>query len=114
MMGLQLFQTRRTQSAQWLFDRRNARNFCRFSFVTVVSLVFNRQNKSPTAFALGDWFPSRTYLLTGKASPNDSEIVIVVVIIIGEAIFRLHGDGIIAQTVPPDIPILAMSSCRSK
>jgi hypothetical protein len=43
-----------------------------------------RQNKTPSAIALGDWFPFRTYFLTSKASPNDWEIVIVV-IIIGEA-----------------------------
>jgi hypothetical protein len=59
----------------------------------------SRQNKSPFAIALGDWFPFRTYLLTSKASPNDLEIVIIVVIIvIGEAISVMHSDGIIAQT----------------
>jgi|SRR5688500_2567530 hypothetical protein len=57
-----------------------------------------RQNKSPFATALGDWFPLRTYFLTGKASPNDSEIVIVVIIGIGEAQLVLHNGGIIAQT----------------
>jgi hypothetical protein len=59
-----------------------------------------RQNKSPFAFALGDWCPLRTYLSTSKASPNDSEIVIVVIIIVvvGKAKLVLHGDGIIAQT----------------
>jgi hypothetical protein len=58
-----------------------------------------RQNKSPFAIALGDWFPLRTYFLTSKASPNDTGmIVIIVVIIIGEAERILHGDGIIAQT----------------
>jgi hypothetical protein len=59
-----------------------------------------RQNKSPFAIALGDWFLLRTYFLTSKASPNDSEIVIVVIIIIiGEAQLVLHMGGIIAQTV---------------
>ena len=59
-----------------------------------------RQNKSPFASALGDWFLLRTYFLTSKASPNDLEIVIVVVIIvIGEAQLVLHMGGIIAQTV---------------
>jgi hypothetical protein len=48
---------------------------------------------------LGDWFPRRTYLLTSKASPNDSGIVIIVVIIVGEAKFELHIGGIIAQTI---------------
>jgi len=59
-----------------------------------------RQNKSPFAIALGDWFPLRTYFLTSKASPNDSKIVIIVIIIvIGEAQMVLHIGGIIAQTV---------------
>ncbi|HEY9527625.1 MAG TPA: hypothetical protein VIR02_11105, partial [Anaerolineales bacterium] len=58
----------------------------------------NRQNKSPFAIALGDWFPLRTYFSTSKASPNDSEIVIVVIIVIGEAQLVLHMGGIIAQT----------------
>jgi hypothetical protein len=44
----------------------------------------SRQNKSPVASALGDWFLLRTYFLTSKASPNDSAIVIVVIIVIGE------------------------------
>jgi hypothetical protein len=58
-----------------------------------------RQNKSPSAIALGDWFPLRTYFLTSKASPNDSEIVIIVIIIVvGEAKLVLHIGGIIAQT----------------
>jgi len=56
-----------------------------------------RQNKSPFASALGDWFPLRTYFSTSKASPNDSGIVIVT-IIIGKAGLILHVDGIIAQT----------------
>ena len=59
-----------------------------------------RQNKSPFAIALGDWFPLRTYFLTGKASPNDSGIVIIVIIIvICEAKLVLHIGGIIAQTI---------------
>jgi hypothetical protein len=45
----------------------------------------DRQNKSPFAIALGDWFPLRTYFLFSHASPNDSEIVIVVIIVVGEA-----------------------------
>jgi hypothetical protein len=62
-------------------------------------VVKNRQNKSPFASALGDWFRFRTYFLTGKASPNDSKIVIVVIIIvIGQAQSVLHNGGIIAQT----------------
>jgi hypothetical protein len=66
----------------------------------MLCLVVNRQNKSPSAIALGDWFLLRTYFLTSKASPNDSEIVIIVIIIlIGEAKVVLHMGGIIAQTV---------------
>jgi hypothetical protein len=58
----------------------------------------DRQNKSPFAIALGDWLSLRTYFLTSNASPNDSEIVIVVIIIvIGEAYLVLHIGGIIAQ-----------------
>lgn len=64
--------------------------------------VVSRQNKSPFAIALGDWFPLRTYVLTSKASPNDSEIVIVVIIIIGEAQSVFHMGGIIAQTAHLD------------
>jgi hypothetical protein len=63
----------------------------------------SRQNKSPFAIALGDWFPIRTYVLTSKASPNDSGIVIVVIIIVvGEAQSVFHMGGIIAQTVTLD------------
>jgi hypothetical protein len=46
---------------------------------------------------LGDRVLFQTYSLTGKASPNDSEIVIIVIIIEGEAKTGLHSDGIIAQ-----------------
>jgi len=49
---------------------------------------------------LGDWFLLRTYYLTSNASPNDSKIVIIVIIIVvGEAKLVLHMGGIIAQTV---------------
>jgi hypothetical protein len=60
-------------------------------------VVSIRQNKSPFAIALGDWFPLRTCFLASKASPNDSGIVIIVVIIIGEAKPDFHIGGIIAQ-----------------
>jgi hypothetical protein len=48
---------------------------------------------------LGDWFPLRTYFLTSKASPNDQgmTVMVVVIIVIGEAELELHGVGIIAQ-----------------
>jgi hypothetical protein len=39
---------------------------------------------------LGDWFPSKTYLLTSKASPNDTWIVIIVIIVVGEVIVVEH------------------------
>jgi hypothetical protein len=58
-----------------------------------------RQNKSPSAVALGDQFPFKTDLSTGNASPNDPRIVIVVIIVIGEVQPVLHIGGIIAQTI---------------
>jgi hypothetical protein len=61
--------------------------------------VYYRQNKSPFATALGDWFPLRTYFLTSKASPNDKRMIVIVVVIIGEAKQVLHSVGIIAQTI---------------
>ena len=61
-------------------------------------VIKHRQNKSPSAVALGDGFLFRTYVLTSKASPNDWQIVIVV-IIIGEAQLVWHIGGIIAQTI---------------
>jgi hypothetical protein len=48
---------------------------------------------------LGDWFPFGTYFLTSQASPNDPGIVVVVIIVIGEARLVLHIGGIIAQTL---------------
>jgi len=59
----------------------------------------SRQNKSPFAIALGDWFPSRTYFLSSKASPNDTGIIVIVVIIIGEAKSIFHMGGIISTKV---------------
>jgi hypothetical protein len=62
--------------------------------------VSTRQNKSPFATALGDWFSFKTYLLTSKASPNDRGIIVIIVmiIVVGEAQFVSHSAGIIAQT----------------
>jgi len=61
-------------------------------------VVSFRQNKSPFAIALGDWFLPGTYFSTSKASPNDSKIVIIVIIIVvGEAMLVVHIGGIIAQ-----------------
>jgi hypothetical protein len=46
---------------------------------------------------LGDLVALQAYVLFSKASPNDSGIVIIVIIIvIGEASFVLHMGGIIA------------------
>jgi hypothetical protein len=42
-------------------------------------------------------FLLRTYYSSSKASPNDLKIVIIVIIIVSEAIWVSHGDGIIAQ-----------------
>jgi hypothetical protein len=62
-----------------------------------VAYAFYRQNKSPFAIALGDWFAPRTYFLSSKASPNDRGIiVIVVIIIVGEAQYVFHMGGIIS------------------
>jgi hypothetical protein len=74
-----------------------------------------RQNKSPFAIALGDWFLIKTYFLTSKASPNDSKIVIVVIIIVfGEAESVLHIGGIIAQTCYLDRAFLLRGSLAHK
>jgi hypothetical protein len=57
-----------------------------------------RQNKSPFAIALGDWFPFRPDFLSSNASPNDKGIiVIIVIIIVGEVELILHSADIIAQ-----------------
>jgi hypothetical protein len=42
---------------------------------------------------LGDWFPD-LLLLSSKASPNDSGIVIIIVIVVGEAILVQHDCGL--------------------
>jgi hypothetical protein len=64
---------------------------------------------------LGDWFPLRNYFLSSKASPNGSEIVIVIIIdVIGEAQFVLHMGGIIAQTVYFDSVFLAQTKIVSR
>jgi hypothetical protein len=85
--------------------------------MNLVSLVVkSRQNKSPSAIALGDWFPLRTYFLTSKASPNDTRIVIVVIIIVvGEAKLVLHIGGIIAQTAYLDrVTLLRARLCKAE
>jgi hypothetical protein len=56
-----------------------------------------RQNKSPFAIALGDSYALRTYVSTSQASPNDPGIVIVIIVIVGEAKWVVHIGGIIAQ-----------------
>jgi len=69
----------------------------RISVFSVCSVVSFRQNKSPFAIALGDWFLPGTYFSTSKASPNDSKIVIIVIIVVGEVMLVVHIGGIIAQ-----------------
>jgi hypothetical protein len=60
-----------------------------------MTLVLDKINRpSLLRWAIG--FLLRTYFSTSKASPNDSKIVIIV-IIISEAIWVSHSDGIIAQ-----------------
>ena len=62
-----------------------------------MTFVIHKINRpSQVRWAIGfDLF----YLSTSKASPNDSGIVIIVVIIvIGKARLILHGDQIIAQS----------------
>jgi hypothetical protein len=39
------------------------------------------------------------YPSTSKASPNDTGIVIVIIIVIGEVVFVEHGGEIIAQSL---------------
>jgi hypothetical protein len=64
--------------------------------VPFVSVVILTQNKSPFAFASGDWFDWNDGS-TCKASPNGTRIVVViVVIIIGEVEIVVHRGGIIA------------------
>ncbi|OGO73644.1 MAG: hypothetical protein A3K41_17170 [Chloroflexi bacterium RIFOXYD12_FULL_57_15] len=48
------------------------------------------QNKSPFADASGDWC-DLSYLSTSHASPNAANGVIIVIVVIGEAKFGLHG-----------------------
>ena len=61
-----------------------------------LAMTFYIQNKSPYALASGDWF-DLGFLSTCKASPSDMRIVvIIVVIIVGEADVAVHGGGIIA------------------
>jgi hypothetical protein len=55
-----------------------------------------RQNKSPFASALGDWFPE-DLLLISKASPNGWLAIIIVIIIVGEAVIMFHKLAYIAQ-----------------
>jgi hypothetical protein len=40
-----------------------------------------------------------SYSSTSKASPNDTGIVIIVIIIVGEVVLNFHGGGIIAQSL---------------
>jgi len=98
---------------QEIASGKRPRNTCTCASAGV-TLVYDRQNKSPFAIALGDCFPLGTYFLASKASPNDTGIiVIVVVIIIGEAQLILHSVGIIAQTVYLDRAFLFLRGVQS-
>ena len=59
--------------------------------------LFTDKINRPTLLRWAIGFLLKTYFSTSKASPNDLKIVIVVIIIVGEVDFILHGDGIIAQ-----------------
>ena len=50
---------------------------------------------------MGDWFALKNYFLTSQASPNDQGIIVIVVriIVVGEAQPVFHMGGIIAQTL---------------
>jgi hypothetical protein len=102
------FLPRRTRRALRWQGLLNVMAVERNSLCSVVPVVFDsRQNKSPFACALGDWFPFRTYLLTSKASPNDRGIiVIIIIIVIDEAKMVFHVGGIIAQRFHLDGPFL--------
>jgi len=63
-------------------------------FQNLSGLILGIKNKSPFAFALGDWF-DLSYLSTSKASPNETGIVIAIIIVIGEVDWALHDAGII-------------------
>jgi hypothetical protein len=88
-MLLRVVRHRNTKEAENLFVLTK-KNFC----VLRVFVVFFTQNKSPDANAKGDWFDLSDGS-TFRASPNDTRIV-VVIIVIGEVEIVLHGGGIIA------------------
>ena len=50
---------------------------------------------------MGDWFALKNYFLTSQASPNDQGIIVIVVriIVVGEAKPGFHIGGIVAQTL---------------
>jgi hypothetical protein len=58
-------------------------------------VIYKINRPSLLRWAIGFLFCS--YFSTSKASPNDSGIVTVVIIIVDEAVRVLHSDGIIAQ-----------------
>ena len=61
-----------------------------------MTFVIDKTNRpSLLRWAIG--FLLGTYFSTSKASPNDSKIVIIVIIVVGEEMRVQHSDGIIAQ-----------------
>ncbi len=86
-MRLQEFHHGEHRAHRVVFSAYAKRDFV----LSIHSMVIIRQNKSPFAIALGDWFALQTCFLSSKASPNDSGIVIIVIIIvIGEAYLIFH------------------------
>ena len=57
-------------------------------FVSFVVKIVDKINR-PSRVRRAIWF-DLSYLSTSKASPNDSGIVIVIIVVIGEADFVLH------------------------
>jgi hypothetical protein len=71
------------------------RRLLRASAPAITDAVDKINRPSLLRWAIG--FLLGTYFSTSKASSNDSKIVIVVIIIVGETVEVLHNDGIIAQ-----------------
>jgi hypothetical protein len=67
----------------------------RASALATTDVIDKINRPSLLRWAIG--FLLGTYFSTSKASPNDSKIVIIVIIIVGEDVQVLHSDGIIAQ-----------------
>jgi hypothetical protein len=68
------------------------------AFLACLAVVIDKINRpSRMRWAIGLTFIASS---TGKASPNDPRVIIIIVIVVvGEADLTLHGDGIIAQSL---------------